>query len=223
MYLIILCESQYVISFSGLCATVQKIVGFLFLSRRACLRLWAQMCIKELHFKGWRMQSRGISWYRTQSCPLISAQLGVAWRGVRGLNAARPNYRQLDWTLADNQGEFWNKRGELWGLLWWMCCVSWCLTVVCLCLFVCGQQVSQWINEVGESRLKTLGELEDSLDQLRKKQALFRDFYAAAYVRVVPSFILTVKSISTNSSLLFLLKRDSSVGFPDFLVCSTHC
>ncbi|XP_048118705.1 puratrophin-1 isoform X5 [Alosa alosa] len=42
-------------------------------------------------------------------------------------------------------------------------------------------EVSHWINEVGESRLKALGELEDSLDQLRKKQALFRDFYAAAY------------------------------------------
>ncbi|XP_076143087.1 pleckstrin homology domain-containing family G member 4B isoform X1 [Alosa pseudoharengus] len=42
-------------------------------------------------------------------------------------------------------------------------------------------EVSHWIDEVGESRLKALGELEDSLDQLRKKQALFRDFYAAAY------------------------------------------
>ncbi|KAL2088414.1 hypothetical protein ACEWY4_015313 [Coilia grayii] len=42
-------------------------------------------------------------------------------------------------------------------------------------------EVSHWISEVGESRLKTLGELEDSLEQLRKKQTLFRDFYAAAY------------------------------------------
>uniref|UniRef100_A0AAY4B9U7 Pleckstrin homology domain-containing family G member 4B n=1 Tax=Denticeps clupeoides TaxID=299321 RepID=A0AAY4B9U7_9TELE len=44
-------------------------------------------------------------------------------------------------------------------------------------------EVSHWIDQVGESRLKTLGELEDSLEQLRKKQGLFRDFYAAAYVR----------------------------------------
>ncbi|XP_063044691.1 puratrophin-1 isoform X2 [Engraulis encrasicolus] len=42
-------------------------------------------------------------------------------------------------------------------------------------------EVSHWISEVGESRLKTLGELEDSLEQLRKKQTLFRDFYSAAY------------------------------------------
>uniref|UniRef100_A0AAY4B9Q8 Pleckstrin homology domain-containing family G member 4B n=1 Tax=Denticeps clupeoides TaxID=299321 RepID=A0AAY4B9Q8_9TELE len=42
-------------------------------------------------------------------------------------------------------------------------------------------EVSHWIDQVGESRLKTLGELEDSLEQLRKKQGLFRDFYAAAY------------------------------------------
>ncbi|XP_047671524.1 uncharacterized protein plekhg4 isoform X3 [Tachysurus fulvidraco] len=43
------------------------------------------------------------------------------------------------------------------------------------------REVSQWINEVGESRLQTLGELEDSLEQLRHKQSLFRDFYIAAY------------------------------------------
>ncbi|KAK3510121.1 hypothetical protein QTP70_026837, partial [Hemibagrus guttatus] len=43
------------------------------------------------------------------------------------------------------------------------------------------REVSQWINEVGESRLQTLGELEDSLEQLRCKQMLFRDFYSAAY------------------------------------------
>ncbi|XP_031425073.1 uncharacterized protein plekhg4 isoform X3 [Clupea harengus] len=42
-------------------------------------------------------------------------------------------------------------------------------------------EVSHWINEVGESRLNTLGELEDSLEQLRKKQTQFRDFYCAAY------------------------------------------
>uniref|UniRef100_A0AAY4B6N9 Uncharacterized protein n=1 Tax=Denticeps clupeoides TaxID=299321 RepID=A0AAY4B6N9_9TELE len=46
-------------------------------------------------------------------------------------------------------------------------------------------EVSHWIDQVGESRLKTLGELEDSLEQLRKKQGLFRDFYAAAYVRAL--------------------------------------
>ncbi|XP_076856301.1 pleckstrin homology domain-containing family G member 4B isoform X2 [Brachyhypopomus gauderio] len=43
------------------------------------------------------------------------------------------------------------------------------------------REVTQWIDEVGESRLQTLGELEDSLEQLRGKQTLFRDFYAAAY------------------------------------------
>ncbi|XP_072527116.1 pleckstrin homology domain-containing family G member 4B isoform X2 [Salminus brasiliensis] len=43
------------------------------------------------------------------------------------------------------------------------------------------KEVSQWIDEVGESRLQTLGELEDSLEQLRTKQTLFRDFYTAAY------------------------------------------
>ncbi|XP_058237618.1 uncharacterized protein plekhg4 isoform X2 [Hemibagrus wyckioides] len=43
------------------------------------------------------------------------------------------------------------------------------------------REVSQWINEVGENRLQTLGELEDSLEQLRRKQTLFRDFYSAAY------------------------------------------
>uniref|UniRef100_A0A8B9KE74 Pleckstrin homology domain containing, family G (with RhoGef domain) member 4 n=1 Tax=Astyanax mexicanus TaxID=7994 RepID=A0A8B9KE74_ASTMX len=43
------------------------------------------------------------------------------------------------------------------------------------------KEVSKWIDEVGESRLQTLGELEDSLEQLRSKQTLFRDFHAAAY------------------------------------------
>uniref|UniRef100_A0A8C9RCS8 Pleckstrin homology and RhoGEF domain containing G4 n=1 Tax=Scleropages formosus TaxID=113540 RepID=A0A8C9RCS8_SCLFO len=43
------------------------------------------------------------------------------------------------------------------------------------------QEVRDWIEEVGESRLKTLSELGDSLEQLHKKQALFRDFYSAAY------------------------------------------
>uniref|UniRef100_A0AAR2J360 Pleckstrin homology domain containing, family G (with RhoGef domain) member 4 n=1 Tax=Pygocentrus nattereri TaxID=42514 RepID=A0AAR2J360_PYGNA len=43
------------------------------------------------------------------------------------------------------------------------------------------REVSTWIDEVGESRLHTLGELEDSLEQLRSKQTLFRDFYTAAY------------------------------------------
>ncbi|XP_057189939.1 uncharacterized protein plekhg4 isoform X2 [Triplophysa rosa] len=42
-------------------------------------------------------------------------------------------------------------------------------------------EVSQWIEEVGESRLKTLGELEDSLEQLHHKQTVFKDFYTAAY------------------------------------------
>ncbi|XP_069037278.1 puratrophin-1 isoform X3 [Lepisosteus oculatus] len=42
-------------------------------------------------------------------------------------------------------------------------------------------EVRGWIEEVGESRLNMLSELEDSLEQLRKKQTLFRDFYTAAY------------------------------------------
>ncbi|KAJ8417900.1 hypothetical protein AAFF_G00227430 [Aldrovandia affinis] len=42
-------------------------------------------------------------------------------------------------------------------------------------------KVRGWIEEVGESRLKTLSELEDSLEQLHHKQAHFRDFYSAAY------------------------------------------
>jgi len=42
--------------------------------------------------------------------------------------------------------------------------------------------VSQWIEEVGESRLQTLSELEESLEQLHHKQTVFREFYAAAYV-----------------------------------------
>ncbi|MBN3299352.1 SL9A5 protein, partial [Amia calva] len=43
------------------------------------------------------------------------------------------------------------------------------------------REVGGWIEEVGESRLKTLSDLEDSLEQLRSKQSLFRDFYSAAY------------------------------------------
>uniref|UniRef100_A0A4W4HAC0 Pleckstrin homology domain containing, family G (with RhoGef domain) member 4 n=1 Tax=Electrophorus electricus TaxID=8005 RepID=A0A4W4HAC0_ELEEL len=43
------------------------------------------------------------------------------------------------------------------------------------------REVSDWIDEVGEGRLRTLGELEDSLEQLQRKQTLFRDFYTAAY------------------------------------------
>lgn len=43
------------------------------------------------------------------------------------------------------------------------------------------KEVSDWIEEVGERRLRTLGELEDSLEQLHSKQTLFRDFYTAAY------------------------------------------
>ncbi|MBN3321080.1 PKHG4 protein, partial [Atractosteus spatula] len=42
-------------------------------------------------------------------------------------------------------------------------------------------EVRGWIEEVGESRLNMLSELEDSLEQLRKKQTLFRDFYTVAY------------------------------------------
>ncbi|KAK6294011.1 hypothetical protein J4Q44_G00348410 [Coregonus suidteri] len=43
------------------------------------------------------------------------------------------------------------------------------------------KEVTDWIEEVGESRLSTLAELEDSLEQLHSKQTLFRDFYTAAY------------------------------------------
>nr|XP_009301619.1 uncharacterized protein plekhg4 isoform X1 [Danio rerio] len=43
------------------------------------------------------------------------------------------------------------------------------------------KEVSQWIEEVGESRLQTLSELEDSLEQLHHKQSIFREFYTAAY------------------------------------------
>uniref|UniRef100_A0A671QKF0 Rho guanine nucleotide exchange factor 40-like n=1 Tax=Sinocyclocheilus anshuiensis TaxID=1608454 RepID=A0A671QKF0_9TELE len=43
------------------------------------------------------------------------------------------------------------------------------------------REVSQWIEEVGKSRLQTLSELEDSLEQLHHKQTVFRDFYTAAY------------------------------------------
>lgn len=42
--------------------------------------------------------------------------------------------------------------------------------------------MSQWIEEVGESRLQMLSELEDSLEQLHHKQTVFREFYTAAYV-----------------------------------------
>ncbi|KAF4111069.1 hypothetical protein G5714_008100 [Onychostoma macrolepis] len=43
------------------------------------------------------------------------------------------------------------------------------------------REVSQWIEEVGETRLQTLSELEDSLEQLHHKQTVFREFYTAAY------------------------------------------
>ncbi|XP_059368044.1 pleckstrin homology domain-containing family G member 4B-like isoform X2 [Carassius carassius] len=43
------------------------------------------------------------------------------------------------------------------------------------------REVSQWIEEVGESRLQTLSELEDSLEKLHHKQTVFREFYTAAY------------------------------------------
>ncbi|XP_034143362.1 uncharacterized protein plekhg4 isoform X3 [Esox lucius] len=43
------------------------------------------------------------------------------------------------------------------------------------------KEVTDWIVEVGESRLSALGQLEDSLEQLHSKKTLFRDFYSAAY------------------------------------------
>ncbi|XP_029355022.1 uncharacterized protein plekhg4 isoform X2 [Echeneis naucrates] len=42
-------------------------------------------------------------------------------------------------------------------------------------------EVRSWLEEVGEVRLKTLGELQDSLELLRKKQQDFKDFYTTAY------------------------------------------
>ncbi|KAK1161881.1 hypothetical protein AOXY_G18109 [Acipenser oxyrinchus oxyrinchus] len=44
------------------------------------------------------------------------------------------------------------------------------------------KEVSGWIEQVGESRLKKLSELDDSLEQLRCTQTDFRDFYSAAYM-----------------------------------------
>ncbi|XP_051511165.1 uncharacterized protein LOC127416075 isoform X2 [Myxocyprinus asiaticus] len=43
------------------------------------------------------------------------------------------------------------------------------------------REVIQWIEEVGDSHLQTLSELEDSLEQLHHKQTDFREFYTAAY------------------------------------------
>ncbi|XP_041123907.1 rho guanine nucleotide exchange factor 40 isoform X2 [Polyodon spathula] len=43
------------------------------------------------------------------------------------------------------------------------------------------KEVSGWIEQVGESRLKKLSELDDSLEQLRCTQTDFRDFYSSAY------------------------------------------
>ncbi|KAJ8248989.1 hypothetical protein GJAV_G00229970 [Gymnothorax javanicus] len=46
------------------------------------------------------------------------------------------------------------------------------------------QEVSDWIEKEGETQLKSLGDLhEDSLEQLRVKQSLFKDFYSSAYER----------------------------------------
>ncbi|KAJ8343350.1 hypothetical protein SKAU_G00306790 [Synaphobranchus kaupii] len=45
------------------------------------------------------------------------------------------------------------------------------------------KEVRGWIEQDGEKQLKSLGDLEDSLEQLHIKQSLFRDFHAAAYER----------------------------------------
>ncbi|XP_035252594.1 pleckstrin homology domain-containing family G member 4B isoform X5 [Anguilla anguilla] len=45
------------------------------------------------------------------------------------------------------------------------------------------KEVRGWIEDVGEGQLKALGDLEDSLEQLRVKQSLFQDFYSTAYER----------------------------------------
>ncbi|MFT7817288.1 pleckstrin homology domain-containing family G member 4B-like [Arapaima gigas] len=44
-------------------------------------------------------------------------------------------------------------------------------------------EVRGWIEDVGESQLMVLNNLEDSLEQLHKQKALFRDFYAVACER----------------------------------------
>lgn len=60
---------------------------------------------------------------------------------------------------------------------------------VCVCVYlrVClgGDQVSAWIEEVGESQLKSLEVLEDSLKQQLVKQSQFKDFHSTAYVRLL--------------------------------------
>ncbi|XP_070761446.1 puratrophin-1 [Enoplosus armatus] len=44
-------------------------------------------------------------------------------------------------------------------------------------------EVRSWLEEVGEVRLKSLDELEDSLELLNKKQQDFKDFHSTAYER----------------------------------------
>ncbi|KAJ8407895.1 hypothetical protein AAFF_G00269390 [Aldrovandia affinis] len=66
------------------------------------------------------------------------------------------------------------------------------------------KEVRGWIEEVGESRLKTLADMEDSLEQLHTKQSRFRDFHSAAY-----------EHCKSGEALLKRLERDFSQRVED--------
>ncbi|XP_061078472.1 puratrophin-1-like isoform X2 [Conger conger] len=68
-------------------------------------------------------------------------------------------------------------------------------------------QVSSWIEEVGESQLKSLEVLEDSLKQQLVKQSQFKDFYTTAYERC-----------KTGEALLRRLDRWEDVSSEDLQV-----
>lgn len=53
---------------------------------------------------------------------------------------------------------------------------------------MCLDQVRTWLEEVGEVRLKTLEEPEDSLELLNRRQQDFKEFCTMAYVRVIVQF-----------------------------------
>ncbi|KAI1904250.1 hypothetical protein AGOR_G00003750 [Albula goreensis] len=69
------------------------------------------------------------------------------------------------------------------------------------------KEIRGWIEEVGESQLKNLGNLEDSLEQLHTKQSLFRTFYSAAYERC-----------KSGEALLKKLERWEDMSSPDLQV-----
>ncbi|KAJ8252528.1 hypothetical protein COCON_G00218400 [Conger conger] len=68
-------------------------------------------------------------------------------------------------------------------------------------------QVSSWIEEVGENQLKSLEVLEDSLKQQLVKQSQFKDFYTTAYERC-----------KTGEALLRRLDRWEDVSSEDLQV-----